>query len=192
MAEGIITNIGNWNAKERLVSIKAAMQYSGAAVEALLAEITGGFYCIPMEGTPGKSVQFTNAYDGKGYSMCYHVTESDEFVGYAYVHVDGIARDPAYDQPSLRNTQRQYRITFTGDAAKVVDAFELAWLLSKYELDVKAKNERPMLFVRGSYGDVQAFVEAARFEFGNVIEAVELPRVLCFSDFNNFVNVMDA
>lgn len=188
MAEGIITNVRNWNAKSPLVRKAAAMQRTGAEVEVMLSQITGGFECVAMEGTPGQSIQFTNAYDGKGYSMTYHFTDSADLVGYGHLHVDGISCDPAYDSQTLRDKQRQYRITFNADAAEKVDAFELAWLLSKYELDVVAKNERPMLFVMGTYDNVESFIREATYEFCDFVKAVELPQ----NGFGGFVSVMAA
>ena len=190
MAESIITNVRNWNDSIGLVGRNGAEQESSAAVEYMLAEITGGFPCIPMEGTPGKSIQFTNAYDGKGYSMSYHIDDLDDGSRYVHVHVDGIEHDPAYDNSALRDKQRQYRITFTSDATEKADAFELAWLLSKYELDVVAKSGRPtpMLFVQGTYSGIESFVREATYEFGDFIKAIELPQ----NCFGGFVSVMAA
>ena len=64
------------------------------------------------------------------------------------------------------NAKSQYRIEFHEDACKRIDPFEFAWLLSKHDMDVVAKNERPMLFVRCSEFDVTTFVIDASREFG--------------------------
>ena len=61
----------------------------------------------------------------------------------------------------------QYRITFYPSAETRVDPFELAWLLSKYDLNVVAKNEVPMLFVQAeSVEKVAKFAHEVNRQFG--------------------------
>lgn len=68
----------------------------------------------------------------------------------------------------------QYRITFYESAEVRVDPFELAWLLSKHECEVVAKNEVPMLFVLASQGDLVAFLEDVNREYGPLVfKAIE-------------------
>ena len=64
----------------------------------------------------------------------------------------------------------QYRLTFYPSAETRIDPFELAWLLSKYDLNVVAKNEIPMLFVQArSANQVTDFAHEVNRQFGNLI-----------------------
>lgn len=63
----------------------------------------------------------------------------------------------------------QYRIEFHEDACKRIDPFEFAWLLSKHDMDVVAKNERPMLFVRCTEFDVTTFMIDVNHQFGPLV-----------------------
>lgn len=83
-------------------------------------------------------------------------------------------------------TKRQYRVTFDRDSKRRIDPFELAWLLSKNECDVVAKNERPMLFVRASAYDMLMLIADLRIAFGDVIEDVELPQ----REYGGFVSIL--
>ena len=69
-----------------------------------------------------------------------------------------------------------FRLHFEPDAAERIDPFELAWLLSKHELEVVAKNERPMLFVKTNDGDgVLAFMDEISRQYGvNLFCAIEV------------------
>ena len=68
----------------------------------------------------------------------------------------------------------EYRITFHDTARWRVDPFELAWLLSKHECEVVAKNEVPMLFVLACPGDLVAFLDDVNRESGPLVfKAVE-------------------
>lgn len=69
----------------------------------------------------------------------------------------------------------QYRITFHDTARWRLDPFELAWLLSKHECEVVAKNEVPMLFVLASPEDLVAFLEDVNREYGRplIFKAIE-------------------
>ena len=65
---------------------------------------------------------------------------------------------------------RQYRITFHLSAEHRLDPFELAWLLSKHNLEVVAKNDVPMLFVWAkSDSNVTDFCDEVNREFGPLI-----------------------
>lgn len=64
---------------------------------------------------------------------------------------------------------RQYRIEFYESAEMRIDPFEFAWLLSKHNMNVVAKNERPMLFVRCSEFDVTTFMIDVNRQFGPLI-----------------------
>jgi len=65
---------------------------------------------------------------------------------------------------------RQYRITFHLSAEHRLDPFEFAWLLAKHDLEVVAKNEVPMLFVRAKSGsDVTDFCDDVNRTFGPLI-----------------------
>lgn len=66
-------------------------------------------------------------------------------------------------------TKQQYRIEFHKSAGERIDPFELAWLLSKHDMYVVAKNERPMLFVRCREFDVAAFIIDVNRAFGSLI-----------------------
>lgn len=64
---------------------------------------------------------------------------------------------------------RTYRIEFHKSAEMRIDPFEFAWLLSKHNMDVTAKNERPMLFVRCSEFDVTTFIIDVNHLYGPLI-----------------------
>ena len=66
-------------------------------------------------------------------------------------------------------TKNKYRIEFHRSAETRIDPFELAWLLSKHNMDVVAKNEIPMLFVRCSEFDVTTFMIDVNRQFGPLI-----------------------
>lgn len=66
-------------------------------------------------------------------------------------------------------TIHQYRIEFHKDVEKRIDPFEFAWLLSKHDMDVVAKNERPMLFVRCTEFNLVTFMIDVNDEFGSLI-----------------------
>ena len=70
----------------------------------------------------------------------------------------------------------KYRISFYPSAETRIDPFELAWLLSKYDLEVVAKNERPMLFVMSSSDcAVYEFCSEVNRQFGPLIfDSVEI------------------
>ena len=73
-------------------------------------------------------------------------------------------------------TKTQYRIEFHRDADKRIDPFELAWLLSKHDMDVVAKNERPMLFVQYSDFNLVAFIADVNREFGSLVfKQIDMP-----------------
>lgn len=65
--------------------------------------------------------------------------------------------------------KHQYRIEFHKGAQARVDPFELAWLLSKHNMDVVSKNEVPMLFVQCSEFDVTTFVIDVNRQFGSLV-----------------------
>lgn len=64
---------------------------------------------------------------------------------------------------------KQYRIEFYKSAEVRVDPFELAWLLSKHDMDVVAKNERPMLFVQCNEFDLTTFMIDVNHQFGPLV-----------------------
>lgn len=64
----------------------------------------------------------------------------------------------------------QYRMHFYPSAETRIDPFELAWLLAKYDLQVVAKNDHPMLFVQAeSTENVIEFAHEINREFGALI-----------------------
>ena len=64
----------------------------------------------------------------------------------------------------------QYRLHFYPSAEVRIDPFELAWLLSKHELDVVAKNEQPTLFVQADSAErVIRFAQEINRQFGALI-----------------------
>jgi len=69
---------------------------------------------------------------------------------------------------TTRNKQ-QYRIEFYQSAEVRIDPFEFAWLLSKHEMDVVAKNEVPMLFVQCREFDVTTFMIDVNRLYGPLI-----------------------
>lgn len=69
----------------------------------------------------------------------------------------------------MTTCKRQYRIEFHKSAETRIDPFEFAWLLSKHDMDVVAKNERPMLFVRYSEFDVTTFMIDVNRLYGPLI-----------------------
>jgi hypothetical protein len=80
------------------------------------------------------------------------------------------------EQERRDGVAKQYRITFYESAETRVDPFELAWLISKHDLDVVAKNELPMLFVQCKLKDLKAFADEVNRQFGPLIfKAIEEP-----------------
>ena len=71
---------------------------------------------------------------------------------------------------------KQYRITFYRSAEVRIDPFEFAWLLSKRNLEVVAKNEVPMLFVRAeSQEELLEFAKDVNRQYGPLIfDAIEV------------------
>ena len=69
----------------------------------------------------------------------------------------------------MSTCKRQYRIEFYESAEVRIDPFEFAWLLSKHDMDVVAKNERPMLFVRCTEFDVTTFMIDVNRLYGPLI-----------------------
>ena len=65
--------------------------------------------------------------------------------------------------------KQQYRIEFHKGAEVRIDPFEFAWLLSKHDMDVVAKDERPMLFVQCTEFDVITFMIDVNRLYGPLI-----------------------
>lgn len=65
--------------------------------------------------------------------------------------------------------KNRYRIEFHKSAEMRVDPFEFAWLLSKHEMYVMAKNERPMLFVDCNEFDLTTFMIDVNRQYGPLI-----------------------
>ena len=71
--------------------------------------------------------------------------------------------------------RQQFRITFHESADWRLDTFEFAWLLSKHDIDVVAKNDRPMLFVQCTEDDLREFMaDVNRIAGPLIFKAVEV------------------
>lgn len=89
----------------------------------------------------------------------------------------------------MTNSKSQYRIKFYESAEVRVDPFEFAWLLSKHDIDVVAKNDRPMLFVQCGRDSLAGFVRDVNRQYGPLIfEDVEIPQ----REFGGFESVLDT
>lgn len=88
-----------------------------------------------------------------------------------------------------KGAKQQYRIKFHENAEVRVDPFEFAWLLSKHDIDVVAKNDRPMLFVQCDRDSLAGFVRDVNRQYGPLIfEDVEIPQ----RELGGFESVLDT
>jgi hypothetical protein len=100
---------------------------------------------VPMEATAGESISFVTACDGRGWTLRFETRPLGSSELMVRVVNAMLVRNDSYDVKPREYAQ--YRITFYESAKILLDPFELAWLLSKHDVTVTAKNETPALFV---------------------------------------------
>ncbi|MBR2682508.1 MAG: hypothetical protein IKE22_04485 [Atopobiaceae bacterium] len=90
----------------------------------------------------------------------------------------------------MTTDKHQYRIKFYESAEVRVDPFEFAWLLSKHDISVVAKNDRPvLLFVQCDRDSLAGFVRDVNRQYGPLIfKDVEIPQ----REFGGFESVLDT
>jgi hypothetical protein len=128
--------------------------------------------CIPLEGTPGMSITFATAVDGKAYTITYRtevVIDGSKITDLYRIVNAAIVRSPEYDM--MPREYHQYRITFHKGAEERMTPLELAWLFSKYDVEIVAKSDyKPMVMVKApSRSNLYRFMCDVNNDFGSLI-----------------------